>query len=122
MENAFEIILLLILVDTFRFTIYALAALRMTYLLCWENGPLDVFEWLRAKAGIRYTQLRPEDVRVPYTETFLGRLLMCPNCLSAWMSAIALIGFVLHFPLFDIVAFWLAIWAVSLLFFARRGL
>jgi hypothetical protein len=39
--------------DVFRLLIYALAVFRLTHLLWHENGPWDVFDWLRAKAGIK---------------------------------------------------------------------
>lgn len=100
-----------------RLVIYALAVVRLTWLLHHDNGPFDVFDWLRDKLGVVV-------INDPYTDeprqvgiNELGRLLACPLCLSVWLSALALCSWWLAWTPLDVIALWLAIAAVSLMVF-----
>ncbi|MHA2265734.1 MAG: DUF1360 domain-containing protein [Candidatus Thorarchaeota archaeon] len=112
--------------DVFRLVIYVLAVFRLTHLLWYENGPWDVFDWLRAKAGIKHVG-RPiytydgehaghaTDKVVP--DTFFAQLLDCPLCLSMWLAVPALVAWALNWFWLDVIAVWLALAAVQLLLF-----
>lgn len=120
--------------DWLRFTIYALAIYRLTNLFYDENGPGDVFDWVRYKAGIRvvkkeqaghftttpsweWTPVEQEWVRE--ANGFWAKLLNCPLCLSVWFAALATVGLHLRNFHVDIVATWLALAAVSLILYGR---
>jgi hypothetical protein len=105
-----------------RLLIYGLAVYRVTHLLCYERGPLDVFDWLRSKAGIEEVTTYMIG-RQPRTATervaigFWAELLSCPLCLSVWLSALAVVALLLDWPVLDIGALWLALAGISLVFF-----
>jgi hypothetical protein len=82
-----------------RIFIYAVAVYRFTLMLYEEDGPFDVFIWLRIKSGQRHniqtvvnesgvTEARAEMV----ADTFFAKLLDCPYCISMWLSIFAAIG------------------------------
>ena len=54
-----------------RFVIASLVVWRLTHLVAYEDGPLDVIVWLRRRAG----------------QGFLGKLMDCFYCLSFWTAA-----------------------------------
>jgi hypothetical protein len=56
---------------TVRFALATLATWRVTHLLVEEDGPADVVVRLRARAG----------------ESWIGELMDCFYCLSAWVAA-----------------------------------
>lgn len=65
------------------FVILALAVWRVSHMLSMEDGPGDVFERVRRAAGV------VESVNGhAHAESVLGRLLMCPLCLSVWIAAV----------------------------------
>lgn len=71
--------------------ICGLAVFRYTMLLYNENGPWDVFDWLRFKAGISIVEtLDMHTQEVVKTERkgegFFAKLLNCPYCISGWIS------------------------------------
>lgn len=105
--------------DWLRLLLYALAVVRVTHMLWWENGPGDVFDWVRAKVGIETTRLGFENnFRLVRTANgFWAELLNCPLCLSVWLAVPAAIAFWLNCIGFDIVAVWLAIACVSMFAF-----
>jgi len=103
-----------------RLIVYALAVVRVTHMLWWENGPWDIFDWIRAKAGIEVTRMTfpgtpvPQHVRLP--NGFFAELLDCPLCLSVWIAAIAVIGYLVG-GYIDYIALWLAIACISMFVF-----
>lgn len=84
-----------------RFIVYSLAVARVTYMLWQEDGPWDVIDWVRAKVGVHYKQY-PNGQQIRTADTFLGKLLNCPMCLSLWLSAAAVGLFLLHSHIVDI--------------------
>lgn len=102
-----------------RLLLYALAVVRVTHMLWWENGPFDVFDWLRAKAGISVSRLGLEDgfKNLRYADGFWAELLNCPLCLSVWLAVPATVAYWLNNTGLDIVAIWLAIACVSMFAF-----
>lgn len=134
----------MLLPDWLRLACYALAVFRITHLLWWENGPWDVFDWLRSTTGIACDRLTwyekaryyygmqtegasgtmPDMPQLAEIETvritngsFFAELLNCPLCLSGWVTIPAVVAFFLRIEQLDWVATWLAVWAVSLLLF-----
>lgn len=65
--------------------IIGLASWRVASLLAHERGPWDVFLRLRALAGVEH-----DATGSPFSwpETFFGKLLRCPWCLSPWTAAL----------------------------------
>jgi hypothetical protein len=93
-----------------RLLVYALAAYRVTHMLWLENGPYDVFDWLRAKAGIWYSEAVGK--RTASIGGFWGKLLNCPDCLSVWVAVVAVALWLLQLWVLDVLAAWLAVSAI----------
>lgn len=94
-----------------RSVMYALAAFRVTYMLWAEDGPFDVFDWLRYKMGVKVVQ---HGVRAD-NGTLTGRLFNCPLCLSVWVSAVAVVCYVLNVLILDWISMVLAMSAVCVI-------
>ena len=58
-----------------------LATWRLASLLVNEDGPFKMFDWLRKRAGVYFT----DEVGTPLS--FLGKLLSCMWCASVWIAA-----------------------------------
>jgi hypothetical protein len=108
-----------------RLIVYALAVFRVTHLLAAERGPFDVFDWLRAKAGVYYRfelgQQGQQPTYIREADGFWGELMNCPLCLSGWVAAPVMIGYLLKSKLLDAVASWLAIWGLVVALFKIVG-
>lgn len=63
------------------FIVLALATWRLTSLLVWEEGPLDVFARLRHLLGVRYDQRNQ-----PYGSNWFAKGVVCPACASVWFG------------------------------------
>lgn len=104
-----------------RLLVYGLATYRVTHLLCYERGPFDVFDWLRAKAGIQEVATYWIGQQKMTTERvaigFWAELLNCPLCLSVWLAAMATAALFLNCVACDVAATWLALAGVSLILF-----
>ena len=85
--------------DILHFLILALAAWRCASLLANEYGPFGVFEWLRARAGVR-----TDDDGVRLAGNTFAQGLMCLWCCSVWVGT----GWTVAFLLLGDVAVWLA--------------
>ncbi len=107
-----------------RIAVYALATFRLVSLLTREEGPFGAFDWIRARAGIRYVfadegvyvtqNAMPQGRRLVKTVNgFWADLLNCPWCLSVWLAlpAMACVWWGHWLP--DVVATWLAISALA---------
>ncbi len=94
--------------DFLRLLVYALAAYRVTHMLWAENGPDDVFDWLRAKAGVWFS----EAVGKRTATSFWGKLLNCPDCLSVWVAVAAVALWLLQLWVLDVLAAWLTVSAI----------
>ncbi len=93
----------------------SLATFRFTILLSQEDGPGDVIATFRRKIGIE-KMLQGEELVVT-SNTILGKLFLCPYCLSGWV-ALVLVGFLSLFPrLARIVTLWGAVWWLTNLLF-----
>lgn len=69
------------------FAIVALATWRLCHLLVYEDGPWDVVKLLRFELGV----VEQAPVNGPprrSAETVLGKLLLCPLCLSVWIAPV----------------------------------
>lgn len=65
------------------FLLVSLAVWRLTSLLAREEGPFLIFTKLRDKLGVKYDSLSRA-----YGTTFFSKLILCPWCLSIWISAV----------------------------------
>ena len=65
------------------FVVLALATWRMASLLAHEDGPGDVFTWLRHVLGVRYD----EDSNL-IGENWLAKGVLCLWCNSVWIGAV----------------------------------
>jgi hypothetical protein len=90
-----------------RLVVYAFAVYRVTHLLNWENGPWDVLDWLRWKAGVEVTYAGGTPHRI--ATTFWSKLILCPYCLSVWLAVPAVPLWLADFWVFDLLASWMAI-------------
>lgn len=64
-----------------RFILVALATWRISSLLVKEDGPGEIFEKIRVKAGVRY-----DEYSRPYASSVLAGILSCIWCCSVWVS------------------------------------
>jgi hypothetical protein len=70
------------MLDLIRFVFAVFACYRLSELIAIDDGPGDMFLWLRAKCGAYDIG---EDSR-PVTS--LGRFIECPYCLGVWFAAV----------------------------------
>jgi len=99
-----------------RLLIYALAVYRVTRLLWWENGPFDMFDWVRHKAGVWVDS----KFKRQHSNTFFSQLLLCPHCLGMWLAVPALTCWYAQSPILDLIATWLAISGLVSVLFGDR--
>lgn len=108
-----------------RLIVYSLAVYRATHLFVYEDGPFDFFDWLRARAGVRLACYMKSISEVEREErvadTFWGRLLLCPLCLSVWIGGIAAICLFIKNFILDGIATWLALSGISAILFNREA-
>lgn len=67
--------------DITLFVIFSLAVYRFTELLSSDFGPFEVFLRFRELMGVRY-----DTMGNPYSHNEIGKALICPFCLSIWVS------------------------------------
>jgi hypothetical protein len=61
--------------------ILGLATFRVSSLFAREDGPAEIFEFIRFKAGVKYN-----DKSEPYGSTELAKGLLCVWCNSVWFA------------------------------------
>lgn len=111
-----------------RIIIHTLAVYRFSLLLHEEDGPFDVFDWLRAKSGIRHEIYAEEnthgmlETKVDIiAEGFWARLLNCSYCLSGWIAAIAAVNITCRNKLMDLIAVYGCVWGIVHWMLKRMG-
>ena len=95
------------------FTLSVLAVYRVSYMIANEDGPLDVFVFIREKAG---------------QKNWIGRGLNCVLCISVWISIIPAVTMTRNIGLFQptfetFILYWFAIAGGVLIihkYFAKR--
>ena len=89
--------------------VLALAVWRVSYMLAREEGPAGVFVWLRRTLGAREVMQG-----LWQADNTLGKLVLCPLCLSVWLAMPA--ALLMAAPTAPwLVATWLAISGLSCL-------
>lgn len=83
-----------------------LATFGLTYLLCYTDGPKDIFKSIRKLAGIEYFLIDGEEVYKPPTK-FFAKLFACHWCLGTWVSIIMSIAYVIIFKIDPIMLVYL---------------
>ena len=83
------------------FILACFAVFRLAELIAVDDGPGDRLLWLRAKLGAYYLD---DDGR---PATSIGRFIICPYCISIWLSAFAAIA--IAPPGWQMGLWWLAI-------------
>jgi hypothetical protein len=78
--------------------ITGLATFGMTYLICFTDGPFNIFKRLRMLAGVEYFMMQGEEVWRPPTK-FFAKLLVCHWCTGTWVSIIMSIAYVVIFKI-----------------------
>jgi hypothetical protein len=73
--------------------VVGLATFGLTYLLCYTDGPKDIFKSIRKLAGIEYFMIEDEEVYKPPTK-FFAKLLACHWCTGTWISIVVSILYV----------------------------
>ena len=66
------------------------ATWRLTSLLVWEDGPVEVFARLRHRLGVRY-----DDQSLPYGTNWLAKGVICPACASVWFGILWAVAYLL---------------------------
>lgn len=88
------------------FVVLALATWRLTSLLVWEDGPLEVFAKLRNRLGVRY-----DERSQPYGSNWFAKGVICPACASVWFGFFWATAYLL----------WSDVWWVALPFALSAG-
>lgn len=70
--------------------ILTLATWCISSLLVNEDGPFDMFSWLRFWLGVRYTERNEA-----YGTNMVSEILTCLLCTSVWVGIILTIGYVI---------------------------
>lgn len=64
----------------------ALATWRLSNLLVNEDGPFEVFDWLRAQFDVRWETEVQRHYLLPGSNNEVGRMLLCIYCTSIWVA------------------------------------
>lgn len=73
------------------FTLATLATYRVAYMIAIEDGPADVFVWLRTQVYLQWTGKKQKERGGNwYHWTYRG--INCPLCISFWLSWAAAAG------------------------------
>ncbi len=102
------------MIDPFAFVVISLAGWRLAYMVTNEDGPGDIFGWLRLRfAGPFGREVAPGS---------LDKLLGCVYCLSFWTTSAAALIWALDDTGARYVIFFIAAWgaATALDMVARR--
>jgi hypothetical protein len=76
-----------------------------------QSGPGELMDWFRGVIGVKYA-----DTNVPYWKPgSLAALVMCADCSSVWMGALAIVAFTLAPMLTIFVSLPFALSAVAML-------
>jgi hypothetical protein len=87
--------------------VVGLATFGLTYLICYTDGPKDLFKKIRILAGIEYLLLEDgEEVYNPPTK-FFAKLLACHWCTGTWLAILLSITYVYLFSGDYISLIWL---------------
>lgn len=120
-----------------RLVIYGLAVFRLSRLISWEEGPAGIFKYVRRRFGVRVRTTKYivyeldegtgawGEVEVigeeEVVESASARFITCPLCVSVWLALPAVIGVFIQTLYFDIVASWLALASITVLFHKDDG-
>lgn len=99
--------------EAISFLIYGLAVWRISSLLVNENGPFNIFRWVRSKAGVMY-DLDWNLIGVQHK--FFAELLSCVWCCSLYVAIGILIGRFYFSQITYYVCMGLALSALAILF------
>lgn len=80
----------------FTFLVISLAVWRIANMLVNEQGPSNIFEQLRYRAGVRIDPDNPEVAYAENPNSFTATLFLCLYCMSVWVAI----------PFFLLCLFW----------------
>ena len=75
--------------------VVGLATFGVTYLVCYTDGPKDIFKNLRKFAGVEYFMITPDDEGYKPPTKFFAKLLICHWCTGTWIAILLSILYVL---------------------------
>jgi hypothetical protein len=113
------------LVQVLRFVMYAFAVYRITILLHYDNGPFDVIDWLRAKAGVYEDfEWSPEGDKPVYRSknNHIGGILICRFCLSFYVTALFMLAWFSHNHTVESIVLFTALWGLVTFMLERSSL
>lgn len=67
--------------------VIGLSTFGLTYLICYTDGPKDLFKKIRILAGFEYFYIEEEEVYKPPTK-FFAKLLACHWCTGTWLATL----------------------------------
>jgi len=73
--------------------VIGLATFGLTYLICYTDGPKDIFKKVRILAGVHYSFIGDEEVYDPPTK-FFAKLLVCHWCTGTWIAILLSLTYV----------------------------
>lgn len=100
------------------FLVHTFAAYRISILLVEDNGPYDVFDFIRMKAGIG-SQVTSKGKVVFSSDRMIGRILLCVRCTSFYVWLVFFGIMVLQIPYFNHIMIFLAGWGLITMLPAR---
>lgn len=123
-----------------RLVIYGLAVFRLSRLISWEEGPAGIFKHVRRWFGVK-TEMALDTTRIDHVinpitnewesqyvememevaKSASARFIRCPLCVSVWLGIPAVTCVFLPTLYFDIVASWLALASITVLFHKDGG-
>ena len=101
--------------------VLGVATFRFSLLISEESGPFKIFEHIRTLFGITENDIKiPSDYGyIDATEikahNQLGKLILCPHCLSGWVSFVLSLVFLYFTPYQVFFVYWMSIWGISYL-------
>lgn len=73
--------------------VLGLSTWRLTSLFVSEDGPFDIFDRIRFKAGVRY-----DAYSNPIGTNVLAKAMSCMWCFSIWIAALLVLGWMIFIP------------------------
>ena len=101
----------------FRIALYVLAIFRVTMLFSKDNGPWDVFDFIRHKLGVVLTSDLKGNSWYE-SDKFLGRIIICTKCLSFYVLLFITPLYVFPNVIVDRIVYFLGVWGLLYLIFS----
>lgn len=72
-----------------------IATLGITYLLCYTDGPFNVFHNMRSLLGVEYIYIDDEEEVYRPPTKFFAKLILCHWCTGTWVAILLSVLYVI---------------------------